>query len=197
MTSSASTVLRNLLHHPQKGRYGRALLESLCMRDGLWFDFSFTDRVPVMQEIDTCLLVGWQTSVQGPDVVPAFMQSSQPRELDFDQWWKEPIANSQRFGSYSRQEIVSFIADMEGAHVDTAFPDKYCALRDGTFVSNIRFVSPQQEPQTIPNLHTACLRHIAHETILTLHRRNRDLLRDRYYCIWHNQGRMTKLPGEP
>lgn len=161
-----STTLRVLFHNSKGKGGGVSLLTQLSMIDLEWLDLAFP--VPVIQGIDTCTLVHWPTSQFGHSVEPNLTPYLDVvRCKKFPKWWTDPVANNLQHGTYSRELLVRYMANKEAAHVDSHLHEKYRALREGTFVP-IRGNNEIQKDIKIKDVHYACIRTIAHETLLTL-----------------------------
>lgn len=178
MAKPISTILRNLFHTGKRKGTALSLLSQLSILEQNWFDYSA--RVPVIQDIDTFCLVNWVVGYDGGVKPNFYFFQNVERYANFTNWWNEPVANSLIHGSYSREKLVLDMADKEGSHVDSSLPKKYKALRDGNFVSNIKIIKSDGIEENFINTHCACIRTIAHETLLTLRANHPSLLLQPY-----------------
>lgn len=161
-----ATVLRNLFHHTApNGGTSHSLLQQLSLRDHDWI--AMEAPVPVFQGIDTCIIIYWNFNKKTNSTEPNFSMYPSNTKKYFSNWWKDPVANSLKYGSYSREEIVLGIANQEGAHTDLALEAKYIALKNGSFISNLKAIS-NTNANYIQDVHYACIRQIAHEVLITL-----------------------------
>ncbi|MDP3608068.1 MAG: hypothetical protein Q8R74_03240 [Methylophilus sp.] len=158
-------LLRTLLHHAVPKSTSYSLLEQMSLRTGNWY--AMEAPVHVMQDIDTCTITYWNFGSGGVSAEPNFNMFQNITKKDFKLWWNDPVANSQIHGSYSRQDFVTAVANQDGAHIAPKIFQKYAALKDGTFVSNIQATVGGVQSH-IPDLHYAGVRQIAHELLITL-----------------------------
>lgn len=153
------------------------------LNDFEWLDFS--SYFPVIQDIDTCSLVYWNSCSKKGITVEPFIHFHCPRpngigSKDFSTWWNSPIANSQKFGTYSREDFILFMANKEGSHVDNTLPEHYVALKDGSFTSHITSFEGVNTASYARGLNRACIRTIAHEVLMTLEKNYQEIFIEKY-----------------
>ena len=86
------------------------------------------------------------------------------RKTSFMEWWAGEIASNAKFGPISRKKIVTGMADQDGgAHVDGSVDETYDAFSSGEYFS----VTIGDKKEMARGATHACIRTIAHETIIT------------------------------
>ncbi|MGA2587176.1 MAG: SEC-C metal-binding domain-containing protein [Candidatus Aminicenantales bacterium] len=108
------------------------------------------------------------------------MESSSPRyiamlddtpeklkEIDFDQWWNNPVFVDTERRQFSRGQLILFTTNQDGgAHVDPKLDEAYSIISKkgglGWIVQNAHGNRPLQGPER------AAIRQIAHETLKSL-----------------------------
>jgi hypothetical protein len=102
---------------------------------------------------------GFQPKLLGPRI--------HLRKTSFMEWWTKDLATHPRYGPVSRKKIVVGMADQDGgAHVDGHVDESYDAFSSGAYF-NITF---GDQNELALGATQACIRTIAHETILTIYR---------------------------
>lgn len=165
-----STSLRVLLHHKDRPQAGQgSLLAQLGLRGGFWLDstrifgqsFQSSEmswpQLLIMEMSDKS--VGFKPKILGKDF--------HLRKTSFMEWWTGEIGNHPKFGPISRKKIVTSMADQDGgAHVDGHVDDGYAAFSTGEYFN----VTIGEKMELARGAAHACIRTIAHETILTIYR---------------------------
>jgi hypothetical protein len=88
-------------------------------------------------------------------------------KLDFVEWWNTPIVRDMRGRTFSRLQLVQEVRDTDGGgHLDSDLNESYFDFKSGSYMGWKQKTETGLVP--IPHPHLACLRQIAHETLLTL-----------------------------
>lgn len=161
--------LRVLLNH-----YGRsqALLEQLGIRNGYFYDSA--GPINPRNLLPECNLVMMQMNSSGAKYLPLVAGGDPPkapRLVHFAEWWNKPVLKDVKGRFLSRRELVSNVADTDGgAHVDPTLDAAYMDLSRNNSLGWVFQSNDITQPlKGRPEL--ACMRQIAHEVLLTLHRR--------------------------
>jgi hypothetical protein len=102
------------------------------------------------------------------------------RRTNFQNWWNEEIFHHHNFGALCRRIIVATMADQDGgAHVDGSINNSYDSILNGSYF-NVTFGENKIPPQGVER---ACIRTIAHETLMTLEKRFPALFETTYSWI--------------
>jgi len=109
----------------------------------------------------------------GPSRVEARLdnqpQSPKSEMQEFATWWTMPVIRDDRGETYSRQDIVLFLANQDGgAHVDLKVDPKYLRLARGE-ATEWRPVGPSAA-EFVEGIELATARQVAHEVLVTLAR---------------------------
>ncbi len=94
------------------------------------------------------------------------------KQLDFSDWWEEPILilrgsdfQSQNEIGITRKKLIVMMRDKDGgAHIDNLIPKYYSDLGSGKSMG-WQYTIGNQEAKFIPYPHFASVRHIAHEVL--------------------------------
>jgi hypothetical protein len=90
-----------------------------------------------------------------------------PVKSEFPEWWTKPVVRDIRGRTFSRLELVKEVRDTDGgAHLDAALGETYADFKSGRYMGWQIEVDEKKSPISHP--HLACMRQIAHETLLTL-----------------------------
>lgn len=180
--------LRVLLHQTP---HSHSLLEQLGLRTGRFSEWPVGDDKPP-SEIDglrieiegarnlgtvsaaltsSCrILVSFTGPGGGEYIAPLSTFSSEVRRR-FDHWWNDVIVRDQKQRTFNRRELVLEVANTDGgAHVDPKLEERYMDFSRKNSLG-INFSANGRDWQALPSPHLACMRQIAHEVLITLHRR--------------------------
>lgn len=166
-----STALRILLHHPDRPKSGQgALLAQLGLRGGFWLDSTrvFGMSTPKSSQWSWPQLLIMQMNDRSTGFQPKILDREvHLRKTPFIEWWTTELANHSEFGSISRKKIVTGMADQDGgAHVDGHVDTSYDAFSNGEYFS----ITIGDKKELARGATHACIRTIAHETLLTVYR---------------------------
>jgi hypothetical protein len=166
-----SAALRVLLHHPDRPKPGQgSLLAQLGLRGGFWLDSTrvFGTPMPKSSQMSWPQLMVMQMGEQGTGFQPKIMAKEiHLKKTSFMEWWDGEIASHAKFGPISRKKIVTGMADQDGgAHVDGNVDESYDAFSSGEYFN----VSIGDKNELARGATHACIRTIAHETIVTIYR---------------------------
>ena len=122
-----AVILRIMCH--DHGKNSRSLLGQLSHKTiWTWLDTSRVGSHPPMQwgflQIEHP--IGYEPRFGAP--VNHFDPASE-KWVDFDDWWTIPLIRDNDQNTFSRKDLVMFVADQDGgAHVDPTLEEKYNAL---------------------------------------------------------------------
>lgn len=166
---SIATTIRVLLHDSQTSH---SLLGQLNKKDGLFFDSSFSPKVPETGRMVVGsfygligIFVGDKSSCYVPflDDIP----QKTPAHVKFNDYWKKVIFIDNKKKSFTREDIVLAVANQDGgAHVDPEIEESYKALaRENSlgWKSNINNTSWED----LKGAELAAIRQIGHEILRT------------------------------
>jgi hypothetical protein len=95
-------------------------------------------------------------------------QESEPGEVNFNDWWDEPLLVSKDGTSRNRRRFILGAANQEGGgHVEPKPSAWWRDLRDGTWIGAVKVDGPAGEVP-LSDLAPAVIRQIAHELLGTL-----------------------------
>ena len=161
--------LRVLLNH--HGR-SQALLEQLRVRNGYFYDTA--GPLNPRNLLPECNLVMMQMNQNGAQYLPLVAGGEPPkpgRLVHFADWWNKPVLKDIKGRFLSRRELVTNVADTDGgAHVDPSLDEAYMDISRSNSLGWVF----QRNDITAPlkgRPELACMRQIAHEVLITLHRR--------------------------
>ena len=111
--------IRVLVHDTAKSR-------SLLGQLGVLSSLRFADTATHINPQNVATTWGMTMLIKRPDVAPVWVAPlddlSPPRinpPVDFDSWWLTPVAKDRQGNTWSRRQLVWFLANQEGAgHVD-------------------------------------------------------------------------------
>jgi hypothetical protein len=160
-----AVALRVLLCHSEHGN-SKSLLEHLGLRSGQYFYTNAAPFNPKNLAVTSSLTAAFISST-GAQTVPILADSNLAlRKLKFSEWWTETIIKDARGNTMSRFDLVSHVANTEGAHVDSSLVEAYMDL---TRNNSLGFgFSTMTTSGVLPPPHLASMRQIAHELIITL-----------------------------
>lgn len=166
-----SAALRVLLHHPDRPKPGQgSLLAQLGLRGGFWLDSTRIVGMPISKsaQMSWPQLLMMEMGVKGTGFKPKILgQEAHLRKTPFIEWWTGEVGSHAKFGPISRKKIVTGMADQDGgAHVDGHVDDGYAAFSSGEYFN----VTIGEKKEFARGATHACIRTIAHESILTIHR---------------------------
>jgi hypothetical protein len=160
--------LRVLLHH--RGQ-SRALLDQLGLRQGRFFDSA--GPLSSGNLLPECNLVGGQMDASGARYMPMVRLGggpTPPKLVPFVEWWNSPVLKDNRQNRFSRRELVLNVADADGGgHVDPTLDQAYLNISRQNGLGWV-FTRGNFEAAFAGRAELACMRQIAHELLLTLHR---------------------------
>ena len=165
-----ATVLRILLHDTKNSK---SLLGQLKKKTDLFYD-----TAELRQEIinggtragSFSALLGVNTGANGRggfvphlDDLPGY----EPRYVKFDTYWNEEIFYDQKKNSFTREDIVTYLADQDGgAHVDPGLDRKYAELSRQNSLGWV-MSSNGKDWQATQGAELASVRQITHEILKT------------------------------
>ena len=165
MAKPISAALKILLYGDQ-GK-SLALLHQLGLRQK---KFANTARpFPLNSRFPQCQLAGIHIQEDSQArYVPLLSDIPHAIEkTDFVDWWTAPVIRDLRNRTFSRLDIVKEVRDTDGGgHLDAELGVTYSDFKSGRYMGWKLKTDGGLVP--IPHPHLACLRQIAHETLLTL-----------------------------
>ncbi|XXQ53866.1 hypothetical protein ACA040_002548 [Xenophilus aerolatus] len=161
-----STTLQILLY----GTQGRSLclLHQLGLRQE-----RFYDTAPPLSEglSPQCQLaaIHVDTANMRGSYVPMLSGTGRSELVAFSDWWNTPVVRDAKARTFSRLEIVKTLRDQDGgAHLDGELLESFADFKSGAYSGwKLRH---KGELKAIAHPHLACIRQIAHETILSIER---------------------------
>lgn len=145
-----------------------ALLHQLAIRH-----VRFVDTAPKFADQATfakCQLAGIHISsaVQKAAYVPLLSAVPHPiLKTHFSEWWTRSVVRDTKSRSFSRLELVREVRNTDGGgHLDPELKKPYADFRSGEFMG--WRLKRGNSLMPIGHPHLACMRQIAHETLLTL-----------------------------
>ncbi len=157
-------VLRILLY--SKGQ-SKGLLQQLGKLNVSFWDTAFPYN-PEVSPHYTGLI--W-TNARG-DYRPLFDPTTHPTtRIPFEKWWEtKPIIVAVPNESFTRKDIVRYVADQDGgAHVDSELSEKYAKLSRQNSLGRLHREGGESAPwQPYENPEFATIRQITHEVLKTL-----------------------------
>lgn len=190
-----SAALRVLLHHPNKPKPGQgSLLAQLGLRGNFWLDSTrvvgtFISKSAQMSWPQLLIMhmsegrTGFKPKILGKEI--------HLRRTPFIEWWIGQIGHHPKYGSISRRAIVTGMADQDGgAHVDGQVDSCYDAFCSGEYFN----ITIGEKNELARGAAHACIRTIAHETILSIYRYSPKAVVTPYR--WHALGasELSSLP---
>ena len=159
-------ILRVLFHH-----YGqsRALLEQLNLRNKRYHDTAGPlNPKNLLSEMPMVIM---QMSGESATYLPACTAGGSPHKpikVKFVDWWNTPVLKDQKDRKFCRRELVDNVANTDGgAHVDPDLEEAYMDLSRNNSLGWV-FKKGDIEEKFKGKPELACIRQIAHETLLTL-----------------------------
>jgi hypothetical protein len=167
-------TIRVLLHDTDGSK---SLLEQLALKSALAFLDTRTRREPPVG-VQVLKQIGWPTGIVvlsmrigGSTNFRAELgidRESQPRDINFDDWWEEPLLVSKDGTTWNRRRFILGAANQEGGgHVDPKPSAWWRDLRDGTWIGAVKVDSLAGEVP-VSDLAPAVIRQITHELLGTL-----------------------------
>ena len=155
--------IRVLLHN--KGQ-SKSLLGQLGLKDTLYWDTS-TGFEKGTDLFDITIVVKHFDGVNAK-YCPVFDKTPVPMvQTDFEKWWNTPVIRDAKNQTFTRKDLVLYIADQDGgAHVDPALDTKYAVLSRKNSLGWSYFEGATKKPLSMPE--RASIRQIAHELLKTL-----------------------------
>lgn len=145
------------------------LLHQLGMRAERFFDTA--PALPPSGYLGQCQLAAIRVDMDNLSAhyIPMLSTTDRKELVPFSAWWNTPVVRDVKGRTFSRLEIVKEVRDKDGgAHVDGDLVEAYADFASGRYSGwQIRH---DGEAKPIPNPHLACVRQIAHETLLSLER---------------------------
>ena len=168
-----SVNLRVLLHlHGQS----RALLDQLGLRQGRFADTA--GSLNPNNLLPECNLIGGRIGDEGGRYLPLVSMGGgplPPRLIPFVEWWNDPVLKDNLGNKLCRREIVLNVANTDGGgHVDPTLDAAYMNLSRANGLG-WTFSDGQIQSAFGGRPELGCIRQIAHELLVTLHRRGGDL----------------------
>jgi len=166
MAKPISVALAILLY----GDRGKSLslLHQLGLRQRRFLDTA--PPLPGKSTTPLCQLAGIlvEEQKQTASYVPLLSDvPNPPVKSEFSEWWTKPVVRDLRGRTFSRLELVQEVRDADGgAHLDAELGETYADFKSGRYMGWRIEVDEKKSP--IPHPHLACMRQIAHETLLTL-----------------------------
>lgn len=158
-----ATTLRTLLHHEKTSS---SLLQQLGLRSGRFF--SMAPPLNPRNRLTECNLVYLRFEAGKAAYLPQLEALPGARRKPFSEWWISPIVKGKGGVTLSRMQIVRAVTDQDGgAHVDPKITPTYAAFRSGE-VLGWALSTDGADPDLVHSPQYACIRTIAHETLLTL-----------------------------
>ena len=170
-----SASLRLLLHtSPSPKSTSRALLDHFQLRRGRWFDVAGQldpQQIPLNSRLVRLQLLSPSGAV-GQQIKPSFgTDGSWLRQVirtEFVGWWTAPVARGLKHAELSRMDLVREVADRDGgAHIDPSIGEQYAGVMDGSYSGLALWYGGAR---LAPGWHSAAIRAITHETLLSLHK---------------------------
>lgn len=166
MAKPMSAALKVLLYGAQGNSL--SLLHQLGLRQR-----RFVDTSPGIKERSSfpqCQLAAILVDDVAGNATYVPMLSSVPGKLDrseFAIWWNAAVVRDSRGHTFSRMSIVQEVRDTDGgAHLDQGLEENYLHFKSGRYMGwQLR---KDGNLTKIPHPHSACIRQIAHETLLSL-----------------------------
>lgn len=161
-----ATAVRVLLHQSPSSH---SILHQLGLRSGRYF--SMAPPLNPHNILSECNLVSMRIGATDSRFLPVLHPAwSTPKRVPFPEWWTRPVAKAQDKRTMSRMDIVRAVADMDGgAHVDSGFTEIYAQFRSGEFLG-WRLLREDQVSTWLTSPQYSCIRTIAHELLLSLHK---------------------------
>jgi len=171
-------IMRVLLH--DKPPNSTSVLEQLFVKNDMGF-YNTARNFPRegMDFIPTLLWIS-----MGPDggepqpLLDRFPSSEPPKKVPFDTWWTQPVIRVPDGGEFTREYLVTKVANQDGgAHVDPKPDKRYVDLSKHNAL-HWTFIVDGKE-MIYENVALACLRQIAHELLMSLEDKFPDLFHQR------------------
>ena len=161
-------ILRVLFHHHGQSR---SLLEQLGLRDNDFFDSA--GPLNPNNLLSEMPLVIMRMNNEGAKYLAACQAGGspfKPKLIKFTDRWSEPVIKDQKGRKFCRRELIQHVADTDGgAHVDPDLEEAYMDLsRNNSLGWVFSKGNIKEKFKGKPEL--ACVRQIAHETLLSLER---------------------------
>jgi hypothetical protein len=164
MAKPMATALKVLLYGGQ-GK-SQALLHQLGIRQRRFFDSAQPFRPG--SRFAQCQLAALHVRSGDASYMP--LLSDLPYALartDFPDWWTSPVVRDNKNRTFSRLQIVQEVRDTDGGgHIDAELGEEYADFKSGRYMGwRLRTAAGNKH---VADPHLACVRQIAHETLLTL-----------------------------
>lgn len=154
--------IRVLLH--DKGQ-SRSLLGQLGLKDTLYWDTS-TGFEKGTDLFDITIVAKFFDGVKAKycpvfDKTPVLMV-----QTEFEKWWNTPVIRDAQNQTFTRKDLVLYVADQDGgAHVDPALDERYAALSRNNSLGWSYYEGAVKKSLGMPE--RASIRQITHELLKT------------------------------
>ena len=163
-----ATSIRVLLHDTPKSK---SLLGQLGMKDGLFYntaEVNEEDKQGVMRAGSFSALLGISFGQGGEGYVPYLdnMPGRTARQVNFNAFWDEVIFIDHEKNTFTRKEVVLYVANQDGgSHVDPDLDKKYVQLSRENSLGWL--AGNEKEWTELSGAELASIRQIAHEVLKT------------------------------
>jgi hypothetical protein len=161
------SVILNLLLYGDSGN-SLALLHHLGLRDRRFFDSA--PIIDTRSSFAHCQLAGILVSSKPVSTRYLPLLSSLPhamKKTPFSEWWMRPVVKDIKGRCFSRMELVKEVRDTDGGgHLDPGLGEPYADFKSGKYMG--WWLKTGTGFYRVQHPHLACIRQIAHETLLTL-----------------------------
>jgi len=155
--------MRILLHDT---RSSKSLLGQLGKKDTRFYDTVFEEIIPSNSN-SYHRLIGIHYGEKGARFFPFLDGALAFKQLEFAEWWNNPIIVDSMGRNISRKELVLTMANKDGgAHVDPEIESFYADLARNNSIGWTEFKGEMQCPVLSPE--KASVRQIAHEVLKSL-----------------------------
>lgn len=145
-----------------------SLLHQLGLRQRRFFNSA--QPFPDNSRFAQCQLAGILVDGQSGQAMYLPLLSDLPYSASkslFPDWWTTAVVRDMRGRTFSRMELVQEVRNTDGgSHLDAGLGETYSDFKSGRYMG--WKVRQATSLISIPHPHRACLRQIAHETLLTL-----------------------------
>jgi len=144
---------------------------SMLTHLGLWDSTLFFDGAIHSLRSDFpvahCALAGLSASGHVPNLDSVMQDLDERPMVPFGEWWNSTVIWDTQHRTFTRGDIVLVAADKDGGgHVDRLLPEAYSELVAENSLGRIGAVGGEPAPLDSPV--PACVRHIAHEVLVSL-----------------------------
>ncbi|MDC0660921.1 hypothetical protein [Marinobacter sp. SS21] len=159
-------ILRVLFHHHGQSR---SLLEQLGLRNKRFFDSAgLLNPKNLLSEMPLIVTRASSEEARYLAACQAGGSPIQPKKIKFVDWWNQPVLKDQAGRKFCRRELVQHVANTDGgAHVDPSLEEAYMDLSRNNSLGWF-FSKGDVEEKFKGKPELACIRQIAHETLLSL-----------------------------